>query len=764
MTPRGVQVWFQNRRAKTKQQVKKAEAAAAAAGPSTSPTEDGDEDAGSGELASNAPNAPRPSEGVPTGEDGTDANPSEDPSSALASTTQWRPRLPSRGQPPRLPRPRPPPLAWSASSPSVSTAPPSASTPASSALGSPSPANHANNSHVRVSTHPPSATSPYSHNHLAPTDIYSQRRTSLPPSLSSSLSGHGMGLSMMSSLRRRGAGGYDPNIRRRSTDMGGHRIVAHPYISVAQSANGAHHHLYADGDDAAHPQQQIRRPMLSQRMTAPFGANMPGSHVVHSPQSLHPHTHSQPILPSQAQRPEARQPYDVSPIPVSLSHSQGYNQPMGNGHGYDIFAPRHSIDGSALGLTHAHAQMSMMHPGSPGMENDGFSMGMGSMPDTSARHYAISQRPMPAPIPGPLPSPNFSFGNPFGPAGANSSSSNSSTSNSASGTPPNVFSPPLLSLRRTSESGVSDGDTEESSGAPLSRFGSIASINGSEASWTSAYPSEGEEGDASASRRLSCASEFLGMFSEMDVGSNGGTPAPHMQEQHQLRHSNSSSHLSPHSYPQGQAHSPDALAAAAQQQQQPQQHQMQGSSDADGYPSPSSASTISAGSNHGNDSSHQHTLSHDTTSAGSASGTNHMQGQAHPRTNTSSELAYALQGDHQVYQQHPQANASKEDNTLQYPVYESQMTDAGDANADESMSYGYAQDQSHHAHREYAKAQIGHFPTVYEGYVYPHNGTDGQIPEEDASAMNDAYAAGAIELTHMCVPASEFMGGYMQYS
>lgn len=255
------------------------------------------------------------------------------------------------------------------------------------------------------------------------------------------------------------------------------------------------------------------------------------------------------------------------------------------------------------------------------------------------------------------------------------------------------------------------------------------------------------------------------MFSEMDVGSNGGTPAPHgMQEQHQLRHSNSSSHLSPHSYPQGQAHSPDALAAAAQQQQQ--QQQMQGSSDADGYPSPSSASTISAGSNHGNDGSHQHTLSNDTTSVGSASGANHMQGQAHLRTNTSSELAYALQGDHQpshVYQQHPQAATSKEDNNLQYPVYEPQMTDAGDANSGESMSYGYAQDQSHHAHRDYAK--IGHFPTVYEGYVYPHNGAEGQIPEEDASAMNDAYAAGAIELTHMCVPASEFMGGgYMQYS
>lgn len=297
-------------------------------------------------------------------------------------------------------------------------------------------------------------------------------------------------------LRRRG--GYDHNAPRRSTDLGSHRLVAHPYISVAQSANGAHHH-YAEAEDGAHAQQQIRRPMLSQRFTAPFvpGAHSSPAQALHSPQPHphHLHAHSQPVLPSQAQHraqlaAQRQHQYDISPIPVSLSHSQGYNQPPTHAP-YDLLAPRHSIDGSSLGLMQAHAQMSM---GVSPLHMDGgdpFSMGgLGG-------GYAISQRPAPAPVPGPLPSPNFSFGNPFAPAG-------SSGSNSSSGTPPNGASPPLLSLRRTSESGVSDGDTEESSGAPLSRFGSIASIGGSEGSWTSAYVSEnGEEGDVCASRRMS---------------------------------------------------------------------------------------------------------------------------------------------------------------------------------------------------------------------------------------------------------------------
>ena len=205
--------------------------------------------------------------------------------------------------------------------------------------------------------------------------------------------------------------------------------------------------------------------------------------------------------------------------------------------------------------------------------------------------------------------------------------------------------------------------------------------------------------------------------------------------------------------------------------QQQQQHiHMQAPSDADGYPSPSSASTVSAGSNHGNSGSHSHTLSHDTTPSHTTVGNGNgghlqQQGANAMRNHSSSELAYALQGEPEPprgYQQHPPAGAKEE---LQYPMYVSQEaseTDAGDAAA-----YGYAQEQGHHDAREYAKAPMGHFPTLYEGYVYPHGNANDQIPEEEASAMSEVYAAGAIELSHMCVPASEgvhFMGRYMQYS
>ncbi|TBU29513.1 hypothetical protein BD311DRAFT_756285 [Dichomitus squalens] len=206
-----------------------------------------------------------------------------------------------------------------------------------------------------------------------------------------------------------------------------------------------------------------------------------------------------------------------------------------------------------------------------------------------------------------------------------------------------------------------------------------------------------------------------------------------MHEQHQqhLQHSSSTSHLSPANYPAHhmQSHSPDAQA--------PQ--------DGDGgYPSPSSASTISAGSNHSHQ---QHTIPHDNspnphTAVGNGNG--NRVGQGHARTNTSSELAFALQD----------AQAKDDIGPLQYPEYPSGNSDHNIAH--EQGYQQYPQEQAHHAHPEYQKAQAqGHFPTVYEGYVYPPPGNE-----------NEAYAAGAIELSHMCVPASEgvhFMGGYMQY-
>ncbi|KAH9855158.1 hypothetical protein C2E23DRAFT_724681 [Lenzites betulinus] len=754
MTPRGVQVWFQNRRAKTKQQAKKAEAASSTkSSDPAAPRAEGDED-DDAEDADEPPSALPPSPLPPqSSEDATDedfatadsasadANASvlQDNDQSNSASDSRRGSLAQSGWSPAPPAP---------ASPSVSTAPPPSLTAPSSALSSPNPANHVNNTHVRLPTHPPSS---YSHNHLAPTEIYSQRRTSLPPSLSSNGLGADMGLNMVSGFRRRG--GYDPNARRRSTDLGGHRIVAHPYISVAQSANGPHH-LYVEGEDGG-LHQAGRRPMLAQRASAPFVSNMhsPNAQAMHSPQphGHHPHALSQPILPTQAQQRGHLAPrphFDMSPVPVSLSHSQGYNQPVIQ-HGYDLFAPRHSIDGSALGLSQAHAQMSLGASPLHGAGIDsGFSMGLG----IAGGNYAISHRPPPPAIPGPLPSPNFSFGNPFG-------SSSSSTSNSASGTPPNGTSPPLLGLRRTSESGVSDVDTEDSSGAPLSRFGSIAS----EGSWTSAYVSdngvEGESAEACASRRMSGASEFLGLFSDMEVGSNGGTPAPHgLPEHHPLRHSTSSSHLEPNAYAahhaQVQVHSPDG-------------QQIHPTPDGDGYPSPSSASTVSAGSNNGQ----QNPMSLDTTQQQQQhipSGSR-IQGQNHPRTNTSSELAYALQGEPEpvhTYPQHhhQQASASEDDGAqLQYPMYGQLQQHQADNGENDQLAYSYAQDQGH-----YNKGQVNPFPTLYEGYAYPHNATDVQIPEEEAGPLNQAYAAaGAIELSHMCVPASEglhFMGGYMQYS
>ncbi|RPD63963.1 hypothetical protein L227DRAFT_543015 [Lentinus tigrinus ALCF2SS1-6] len=747
MTPRGVQVWFQNRRAKTKQQAKKAEAAATANGgkppadsssTATSPYDplaiapcpDADEDDETKDEDALSPALP-PSPLPPQSSEDTSPEETAIPLPSAASHSNANvDQLPNSTPDSRRGSiAHPVPLAtWASSSPSTSSAPPTAPPPPSAAatsstLGSPDLSGHVN-AHVRLSTHPPSANS---HTHLTVPDSAFLRRGSLPASALSSTLGHGR---MAPTLQKRG---FDPSARRRSTDMGGHRMMAHPYAHVAASANSQGMNAHAtlnEGDELLHAQQPIRRPQLAPRLSAPF------PHQGNNAMSGHPH--SMPIVPSQRQQLPNQRHYDVSPIHVVSPHSPVYHQ-NAPGQGYDMFAPRHSIDGSALSLMQAQAHMNMGMHGqmNTGLDNgDAFGMSMSAHDG----RYAISQRPIAPPVPGPLPSPNFSFGNPFVPG-----SSSNSSSNSASGTPPNGSSPSLLSLpRRASEGGVSDADTEESSAGPLSRFGSVASLGGSEVSWTSAYtsegaPGEGEEANICGSRRESCAStgHFLEMFNELDVGSNGGTPAPPgMHEQHQLHHVPSTAHLSPNGYAHHvQPHSPDGLAGQQQ------------SAEDGGYPSPSSASTISAGSTH---SPHTHDTTAQHTNISSGSGRT----QGHVRTNTSSELAYALSGD----DSYAQASASKDNVAqLQYPVYSTEQGEAG------TSDYHYAQEQVHQSHQDYSKGQqmAAHFPTLYEGYVYP---PDGQVPGEGTGGMNEAYAAGAIELSHMCVPASQFMGGYMQYS
>ncbi|KAI0648856.1 hypothetical protein C8Q79DRAFT_1040916 [Trametes meyenii] len=423
------------------------------------------------------------------------------------------------------------------------------------------------------------------------------------------------------------------------------------------------------------------------RMSVPHASSTLHLHsaqaAMPSPQGHHPHALSQPVLPSQAQHrshllpggQQQRQHYDISPIQVTVSHSQGYNQP-----------PTRTTPPAATTSLRC------------GTRSTGSALSLGSGPITSPSPApALAQLLVREPIRTPdvyleLLNEHLSVG---------------------VGHAPQRGLAALLNLRRTSESCVSDADTEDSSRAPLSRFGSIASIN----------ESEGREAGRIWSR-----------------GQRTG-PSPH-EQQHPLRHATSASHLSPNAYPvqAHSSHSPDALSVG-------QLHSMHTPPKADGYPSPSSASTVSAGSN-GNH--HQHTMTHDTTPAHTTNNGGVLQGQNHLRTNTSSELAYALQGEpalsHAYHHSQPSMVDDGNNVELQYPIYE-QQTRVG-----EPVQYGYVPEQAHYAKGQ----QLGHFPTVYEG---------AGVPLPASGEMSQAYAAaGAIELSHMCVLASEFMGGYMQYS
>ncbi|KAG1791205.1 uncharacterized protein HD556DRAFT_1445471 [Suillus plorans] len=132
----------------------------------------------------------------------------------------------------------------------------------------------------------------------------------------------------------------------------------------------------------------------------------------------------------------------------------------------------------------------------------------------SDNHFTMSSRALPSPIPGPLPKPDFQFGAP--------------TSGSPPHVSPDAESPGNLHAWAFPHN-EADQDTEDSySSTGLSRFGSIASICGSDTSATSAIYSDvsscvGVDHFDSNGRKGSCASNLETRMSGLNMRSSQGS-------------------------------------------------------------------------------------------------------------------------------------------------------------------------------------------------------------------------------------------------
>lgn len=132
----------------------------------------------------------------------------------------------------------------------------------------------------------------------------------------------------------------------------------------------------------------------------------------------------------------------------------------------------------------AHMQRRSSMPTDAHSHTQGISLPTSTLRMPNSKLYAISSRPVPAPTPGPLPSENFSFGSPADPAPS-----------PAPADQDNDYTDQAYSLQNYSfgprdEIDVEDDATSAASYDAYSRFGSIASMAGSESSNTSAYYSD----------------------------------------------------------------------------------------------------------------------------------------------------------------------------------------------------------------------------------------------------------------------------------
>ncbi|EKM53997.1 uncharacterized protein PHACADRAFT_257545 [Phanerochaete carnosa HHB-10118-sp] len=795
MLPRGVQVWFQNRRAKEKNLARKAEqvreggagvkkpvnlnASPAPESPSTAP-----------ESSSPTPVSSKP---LKAGEASSSARTSP------GSTATLPPATSSASSPSPTPAGLAPPpeesgIQQDEESPFVQSPP---SREASVPSGYPS------------STPPPSAA-----------ELQAQRRSSLPilsitPSASSPgrlpvrttrASIHGGGTSGFLSASNGQPHAFDLPMRRRSVDMSAKRLGAHPYAHLARGTNDRFHganlsHMHslapaANGDGASR---------LDSIQSAPgrIGLLRHGSM---------PHVLAPMDVPSRIQRRgNVMQEYnvdfpqgDLAPPRPTLAHK--HSLPAFRESSQEFYLSPRSMSSGLSGsiFTNPNPFAPTLPAGtSPTFNYDTpvSPLASGAQPPpspSSASPPPISQslmhsyghgmhvpsRIVQPPIPGPLPEPSFSFGDP---------SSSPSISSSVASSPPSDHSTVVdRPIRRDSADSVNSGggpngdDTSQDSSGydALSRFGSFASVS----SWTS-YRSEPADAQAQKpetleapegfdhARRGSFASTFLPQWMDRLEVADAGTAQPHSFANDglsdQIPPEIAESRRGSIAQPEQAAYTPhlhdiyggqNVYLTQDQFNYAPQEHHMP-------YPSTDQDPHASNGDVYAQMSEtdiQQHVEAH------------------HPlkmqpfRQSSSSELAYAL---------HPQGNMQNNarfavgysDSASQGSVHPPTAPDQSapfDSPSAETVHYGqesyeqqvtsYGSFTSEQRQTAYPEQQQPAYPEQQPTYPEEQLAT---YPEEQLTTYYDyglhtgtpMYANGAVDLGSMCVPASIAMDGLGDY-
>ncbi|THH09119.1 hypothetical protein EW145_g2228 [Phellinidium pouzarii] len=558
MTPRGVQVWFQNRRAKAKNLAKKA---TSANGKSISLDHHNEDDLGdfdgdadqddeaavdNCDYSSHAEqHAPRMGSDQP--EHGHSNSSSNSPESSSPELT-----------PPTLPVDMPPHVNVSPPADEDDTSVGSDAKQDLLVKGSGVSRNSWNDpsrSMSRTPTYPDANAGqarPYGMNMIqTPSPDQFLRRPSLPTHLGigpprgrPGYSGSTRGVSMNMGMGGR-LSGFDAGVRRMSLD----RLASHPYAHLAAQANSV---IYGPGTTRFRPTfpgtthgtptrtPQAHTSDLPQVQTSQMEAN----------RDCNQDGHPELLLPPHLQQHSPMSP-PVPEIRTELLHRQSLPAQFARPPSASNFSHTRSVPQSS-----SHVQMRFPRPG---------------------HVFALSARSYQPPIPGPLPNPNFSFGSPHASVNEEGEGASADSSASGSGTPgtqlPNCQFPPSENEKGDEEGAEigMDTDTDPNPGfAGLgarssvyyhdaqdvygatdpygSRFGSIASIASiaeSESSATSGYFSEAGSfdvqpdgagsvahppGEFNDARRPSCTVQVMGMFANLGMHNRSSASLSHLQD------------------------------------------------------------------------------------------------------------------------------------------------------------------------------------------------------------------------------------------